>query len=39
MVDVTKFGSAKCKGIDDFLRPNHLISAEAKMFCESLRTS
>jgi len=37
MADVTKFGSAKCKGIDDFLRPNHLISAETKMFCESLR--
>ena len=37
MADVTKFGSAKCKGIDDFLRPDHLISAETKMFCKSLR--
>jgi alkylation response protein AidB-like acyl-CoA dehydrogenase len=37
MVEVIKFDSARCKGIDDFLRPDHLISAEAKMFCESLR--
>lgn len=26
-----------CQGIDDFLRPDHLISPEAKMFCDTLR--
>ena len=27
----------KCSGIDDFLRPEHLISEETRMFCKSLR--
>jgi alkylation response protein AidB-like acyl-CoA dehydrogenase len=31
------FGNETCKGIDDFLRPHHLISPEGKMFCETLR--
>ena len=29
--------SGKAKGIDDFLRPTHLISDEAKAFCTTLR--
>lgn len=26
-----------CKGVNDFLRPDHLMSEENKMFCETLR--
>lgn len=37
MLDIGKFETAKCKGIDDFLRPNHMISEQAKMACEALR--
>lgn len=29
--------NAKCKGLDDFLRPHHLISPETKQFCDTLR--
>ncbi len=27
----------QAKGIDDFLRPDHLISDEAKTYCKTLR--
>jgi butyryl-CoA dehydrogenase len=37
MAGQTKFGSEKSKGIDDFLRPEHLISEETKMYCKTLR--
>lgn len=32
-----KLDSARCKGIDDFARPDHLISDEVKTFCKVLR--
>ncbi len=28
---------SQVRGIDDFLRPNHLISAEVSLFCKTLR--
>lgn len=37
MSQSTEFVHAKCKGVDDFLRPDHLISQEAKMYCNTLR--
>lgn len=33
----TTLEHAKCKGVDDFARPNHLISRETGMFCKTLR--
>jgi glutaryl-CoA dehydrogenase (non-decarboxylating) len=37
MSNNSKFEGAKCKGIDDFMRPDHLISEETRMFCKTLR--
>ena len=37
MSNMGKSNGEKCKGIDDFLRPDHLISEETRMFCKSLR--
>lgn len=37
MTGTTRFGDATCKGIDDFVKPDHLISPETKMFCSTLR--
>lgn len=31
------FSRTKCRGVDDFLRPDHLISQETKMFCKTLK--
>src|SRR4030043_1313624 len=36
MANIEGLEGARSKGIDDFLRPNHLLSAETKMFCKSL---
>lgn len=32
------FGNETCQGLDDFLRPEHLISSETKLFCKTLIT-
>jgi alkylation response protein AidB-like acyl-CoA dehydrogenase len=37
MADLSQVEGAKCKGIDDFLKPHHMISEECKMFCSALR--
>ncbi len=37
MADTVKSGTAKAKGIDDFMRPDHLISQETKMFAKTIR--
>ena len=37
MTGPTRFDDATCKGIDDFVKPDHLISPETKMFCSTLR--
>jgi alkylation response protein AidB-like acyl-CoA dehydrogenase len=37
MLDIGKFETARCNGIDDFLRPSHLLSDQAKMACDALR--
>ena len=37
MTDLSQVEGAKCQGIDDFLKPQHLISKETAMFCEALR--
>lgn len=37
MLDISKFDNARSKGIDDFSRPDHLLSDDIKKFCEVLR--
>lgn len=37
MVSMKDYGTSVCKGKDDFLRPDHLISKEDKMIITSLR--
>ncbi len=37
MIFGTELGMGRAKGSDDFLKPEHLISPETKMFCKSLR--
>lgn len=37
MADFSLVEGAKCKGIDDFNKPHHLISEETRMFCNTLR--
>jgi hypothetical protein len=37
MTGTNLFGSETCQGLDDFLRPDHLISPELKLFCKTLR--
>ena len=37
MFDAKKFGTEKCTGIDDFLRPEHLITEQDKMLVSTLR--
>ncbi|MGD0920025.1 MAG: acyl-CoA dehydrogenase family protein [Thermodesulfobacteriota bacterium] len=37
MAKTTGIEGAKAKGIDDFFRPDHLISEETKMYCKTLR--
>ena len=37
MMGTDLFGREKCQGLDDFLRPEHLISSETKLFCKTLR--
>jgi len=37
MVDLNQVEKAKCSGIDDFMKPHHLISDEARRFCMALR--
>ena len=32
-----KTSRSQVRGIDDFLRPDHLISAEIRLFCQTLR--
>ncbi|MGD0102270.1 MAG: acyl-CoA dehydrogenase family protein [Acidobacteriota bacterium] len=34
---MAKTSRSQVRGIDDFLRPDHLISAEIKLFCQTLR--
>jgi hypothetical protein len=36
-MDRSKTDLEICKGVNDFLRPDHLMSEENKMFCETLR--
>ena len=37
MADLSQVEGAKCKGIDDFIKPHHLISDETRRFCSALR--
>ncbi|MBN2060514.1 MAG: hypothetical protein JW882_08875 [Deltaproteobacteria bacterium] len=37
MTGTNLFGNEKCKGLDDFFRPEHLISSETRLFCKTLR--
>ena len=37
MADKARSNSARAKGIDDFVKPDHLISTETKMFSKTLR--
>jgi alkylation response protein AidB-like acyl-CoA dehydrogenase len=37
MTNAAKLEGASARGIDDFVKPIHLISPETKMFCQSLR--
>ena len=37
MADLSQVEKTKCKGIDDFMKPHHLISDETRRFCEALR--
>lgn len=37
MSESNQFEGAKCKGIDDFMQPDHLISEETRMLCKSIR--
>jgi alkylation response protein AidB-like acyl-CoA dehydrogenase len=34
---MTRTAGSQGRGVDDFLRPDHLISPETKMFCQTLR--
>lgn len=36
-MDIGKFESARCTGVNDFLRPTHLITDQAQMTCETIR--
>ena len=36
-MDTLKTDKEICKGVNDFLRPDHLLSEENKMFCETIR--
>ena len=37
MLDIGKFEAARCTGIDDFIRPTHLLSDQTKIACNQLR--
>jgi hypothetical protein len=37
MTGTDLFGIKTCQGLDDFLRPEHLISSETRLFCKTLR--
>lgn len=37
MLDIGKFETSRCTGIDDFMGPSHLLSDHTKIACDQLR--